>query len=92
MERALLAFALLCSALMFPWWVSFIFCIYIALYYTPYEAIVVGFILDQLHGAEPSVLFGFVLPFEFVAYSFLLLYSLIFLVSVLVKNSLIHYA
>ncbi len=91
-QRLLLSFALLCTALIFPWWVSFIFCIYIALSYTPYEAIVIGFMLDRLHGTTPSVLFGFVLPFEFLAYSFLLLYALVFLVSVLVKKSLIYYA
>jgi hypothetical protein len=91
-QRLLLAFALLCTALIFPWWVSFIFCIYIALYYTPYEALVIGFLLDRLYGVSPSVFFGLVLPFEFLVYSFLLLYACIFLVSVLVKKSLIYYA
>ncbi len=91
-QRLLLGFALLCTAFIFPWWVSFVFCIYIALYYTPYEAIAVGFLLDRLYGVAPSVLFGIVLPIEFLAYSFLLVFSSVFLVSVFVKRSLILYA
>jgi hypothetical protein len=91
-QRLLLSFALLCTALIFPWWVSFIFCIYVAVYFAPYEAILIGFILDRLHGVSPSVLLGFVLPFEFLSYSFLLLYSVVFVMSVLVKKSLIYYA
>lgn len=91
-QRLLLGFALLCITFIFPWWVSFIFCVYFALYYTPYEAIAVGFLLDRLYGVAPSILFGFVLPFDFLAYSFLLLYSSVFLVSVVIKRSLIYYA
>lgn len=92
MSRIFFILALFLAGILFPWWVVLPLSLYIAARFTAYELIPFGFLMDRLYGTSPSILFGYLLPFEGVAYTFLLLGSLLFFLSLLAKRSLIFYA
>ena len=91
-ERAFCILALFFIGVFFPWWFSLPLALFLALKQTAYELLFFGFFLDRLYGTAPSVLLGAALPFPEASYSFLLAFSVLFFVSVIVKRSLIFYA
>lgn len=90
-EKTVGILALFVMGIMLPWWVSIPLALYLAAKGVAYELILFGFMLDRLYGVAPSVIAGMELPFEFAAYTFLLLFSAIFFLSIFIKKSLIFY-